>query len=106
MIAFLDRKARMRRQIDELFRCTVLRQIIGRRAQYPMIRRKPLRDQMRRDVVADADIEVEAFTAYVNKPVEQVAEAVGYRDSTALRRLMKRVSGANPGRYRPAVAAP
>ncbi|MFL9870211.1 GlxA family transcriptional regulator [Paraburkholderia megapolitana] len=38
--------------------------------------------------------------------VEQVAEAVGYRDSTALRRLMKRVSGANPGRYRPAVAAP
>jgi transcriptional regulator GlxA family with amidase domain len=36
--------------------------------------------------------------------VEQVAEAVGYRDSTALRRLMKKRSGANPSRYRPAVA--
>ncbi len=37
--------------------------------------------------------------------VEQVAEAVGYQDSTALRRLMKKVAGANPSRYRPAVAA-
>ena len=36
--------------------------------------------------------------------VEQVAEAVGYQDSTALRRLMKKVAGANPSRYRPAVA--
>lgn len=33
--------------------------------------------------------------------VEQVAEAVGYQDSTALRRMMKRVAGANPSRYRP-----
>ncbi|WP_454056755.1 GlxA family transcriptional regulator [Cupriavidus sp. Marseille-Q8015] len=37
--------------------------------------------------------------------VEQVAEAVGYQDSTALRRMMKRVAGANPSRYRPAIAA-
>lgn len=37
--------------------------------------------------------------------VEQVAEAVGYQDSTALRRLMKKVAGANPSRYRSAVAA-
>lgn len=37
--------------------------------------------------------------------VEQVAEAVGYQDSTALRRLMKKVAGVNPSRYRPAVAA-
>lgn len=36
--------------------------------------------------------------------VEQVAEAVGYQDATALRRLMKKVSGANPSRYRPATA--
>ena len=35
--------------------------------------------------------------------VEQVAEAVGYQDATALRRMMKRVAGANPSRYRPAV---
>jgi transcriptional regulator GlxA family with amidase domain len=35
--------------------------------------------------------------------VDQVAEAVGYRDSTALRRLMKKVAGANPSRYRPAL---
>ncbi|WP_255371537.1 helix-turn-helix domain-containing protein [Cupriavidus sp. YR651] len=35
--------------------------------------------------------------------VEQVAEAVGYQDSTALRRMMKRVAGANPSRYRPAI---
>ena len=33
--------------------------------------------------------------------VDQVAEAVGYQDSTALRRLMKKVIGANPGRCRP-----
>ncbi|MDF3835807.1 helix-turn-helix domain-containing protein [Cupriavidus basilensis] len=37
--------------------------------------------------------------------VAQVAEAVGYQDSTALRRLMRRVAGANPGQYRTAVAA-
>lgn len=37
--------------------------------------------------------------------VEQVAEAVGYQDATALRRLMKRVAGANPSQYRPAVSA-
>ena len=35
--------------------------------------------------------------------VERVAEAVGYQDSTALRRMMKRVAGANPSRYRPSV---
>jgi len=35
--------------------------------------------------------------------VEQVAEAVGYQDATALRRLMKRVVGATPRQYRPAV---
>lgn len=34
--------------------------------------------------------------------VDQVAEAVGYQDATALRRLMKKVAGANPSRYRPA----
>ena len=37
--------------------------------------------------------------------VEQVAEAVGYGDATALRRLMKKTTGANPSRYRPAVVA-
>jgi transcriptional regulator GlxA family with amidase domain len=36
--------------------------------------------------------------------IDQIAEAVGYRDSTALRRLMKKISGTNPSRYRPAVA--
>ena len=36
--------------------------------------------------------------------VDQVAEAVGYQDATALRRLMKKTAGANPSRYRPAVA--
>lgn len=38
--------------------------------------------------------------------VEQVAAAVGYQDPTALRRLMKKVAGANPSRYRPANAGP
>lgn len=38
--------------------------------------------------------------------VEHVAAAVGYSDSTALRRLMKRVTGSNPGRYRGARAGP
>jgi len=32
--------------------------------------------------------------------VEQVAGAVGYQDATALRRLMKKMAGANPSRYR------
>lgn len=36
--------------------------------------------------------------------VEQVAEAVGYQDATALRRLMKKVGGANPSRFRPSIA--
>jgi transcriptional regulator GlxA family with amidase domain len=35
--------------------------------------------------------------------VEQVAAAVGYQDATALRRLMRRVAGANPSRFRPAL---
>ncbi|HSI59231.1 MAG TPA: helix-turn-helix domain-containing protein [Ideonella sp.] len=34
--------------------------------------------------------------------VEQVAAAVGYQDATALRRLMRRVAGASPSRFRPA----
>lgn len=34
--------------------------------------------------------------------VEQVAAAVGYQDATALRRLMRKVAGANPSRYREA----
>ncbi|MFP8780166.1 GlxA family transcriptional regulator [Hydrogenophaga sp. RWCD_12] len=33
--------------------------------------------------------------------VEQVASAVGYQDATALRRLMVRVAGASPSRFRP-----
>lgn len=36
--------------------------------------------------------------------VGQVAEAVGYQDATALRRLMKKIAGANPSRYRSGVA--
>lgn len=32
--------------------------------------------------------------------VEQVAGAVGYQDATALRRMMKKLAGANPSRYR------
>jgi transcriptional regulator GlxA family with amidase domain len=35
--------------------------------------------------------------------VEQVAAAVGYQDATALRRLMQRIAGANPSRFRPAL---
>ncbi|NWA25577.1 helix-turn-helix domain-containing protein [Pseudomonas gingeri] len=37
--------------------------------------------------------------------VEQIAAAVGYQDATALRRMMKRVAGANPSRFRPTIAA-
>jgi transcriptional regulator GlxA family with amidase domain len=33
--------------------------------------------------------------------VEQIAAAVGYSDSTALRRLMKKVTGSSPSSYRP-----
>lgn len=38
--------------------------------------------------------------------VEQVAAAVGYRDPTALRRMMKKMSGASPSHYRPAIGSP
>lgn len=38
--------------------------------------------------------------------VEQVAEAVGYQDATTLRRLIKKVTGSNPGQYRPATSTP
>jgi transcriptional regulator GlxA family with amidase domain len=34
--------------------------------------------------------------------IEQVAAKVGYEDPTALRRLMRKMAGANPSRYRPA----
>lgn len=37
--------------------------------------------------------------------VEQVAEAVGYRDATALRRLMRKMAGIAPSRYRPVAVA-
>ena len=32
--------------------------------------------------------------------IESVAEQVGYADATALRRLMRKVAGSNPSRYR------
>lgn len=38
--------------------------------------------------------------------VEQVAERVGYVDTTALRRLMRKVMGATPRQFRPAVSSP
>jgi transcriptional regulator GlxA family with amidase domain len=37
--------------------------------------------------------------------IEQVAAAVGYDDATALRRLMRKLAGANPSRFRAQVAA-
>ena len=38
--------------------------------------------------------------------VEQVAERVGYVDTTALRRLMRKVLGATPRQFRPALSRP
>jgi transcriptional regulator GlxA family with amidase domain len=38
--------------------------------------------------------------------VEQVAERVGYGDTTALRRLMRKVMGATPRQFRPALSDP
>ncbi|MDM0090841.1 MULTISPECIES: helix-turn-helix domain-containing protein [unclassified Variovorax] len=38
--------------------------------------------------------------------LEQVAAQVGYEDATALRRLMRKVAGGNPSRYRPAGGPP
>lgn len=38
--------------------------------------------------------------------IESVAEQVGYADSTALRRLMRKVAGSNPSRYRTAGLTP
>ncbi len=37
--------------------------------------------------------------------IESVAHAVGFQDATALRRLMRKATGANPSRYRAAVGA-
>jgi transcriptional regulator GlxA family with amidase domain len=39
-------------------------------------------------------------------PVEQVAQRVGYVDTTALRRLMRKVMGATPRQFRPALSDP
>jgi len=41
-----------------------------------------------------------------NLTVEQVAERVGYVDTTALRRLMRKVMGATPRQFRPTVSNP
>ena len=38
--------------------------------------------------------------------IEGVAEQVGYKDATALRRLMHKSAGANPSRFRPSVLGP
>jgi transcriptional regulator GlxA family with amidase domain len=38
--------------------------------------------------------------------IDRVAEQVGYEDATALRRLMRKVSGAPPSRYRTATGGP
>lgn len=38
--------------------------------------------------------------------VEQIAEKVGYVDTTALRRLMRKMMGATPRQFRPAVSGP
>ncbi len=38
--------------------------------------------------------------------VEYIATAVGYSDATALRRLMKKVTGSNPSGYRPRTGSP
>jgi len=47
-----------------------------------------------------------ALLASSRMTVEQIAAAVGYQDATALRRLMRKVAGANPSRFRnPEVAA-
>lgn len=45
-----------------------------------------------------------ALLASSRMTVEQVAVAVGYQDATALRRLMRKVAGANPSRFRPALS--
>ena len=38
--------------------------------------------------------------------IEQVAAEVGYQDATALRRLTRKLAGANPSRFRAQVAQP
>jgi transcriptional regulator GlxA family with amidase domain len=38
--------------------------------------------------------------------IDRVAEQVGYEDATALRRLMRKVAGVNPSRYRKAGSRP
>jgi transcriptional regulator GlxA family with amidase domain len=42
----------------------------------------------------------QALLASSRMTVEQVAAAVGYRDATALRRMMRKVAGANPSQFR------
>ena len=45
-----------------------------------------------------------ALLASSRLSVEQVAAAVGYQDATALRRLLRKVAGANPSQFRTAGA--
>ena len=62
----------MRCKLCELAWRAMPRNVVRRRTQHAMIRREPPRDQMRRDLVADTDIEVEAFAAHVDETVEQI----------------------------------
>src|SRR5579863_2316990 len=47
-------------------------QVGRRRAQHAMIRRKMFGDQMRGDLVADANVEIEAFAGNVDETIEQI----------------------------------
>src|SRR5471032_1000514 len=72
MIALLDREARMACKIGQLLGRAMTFHILRRSAQHPMIRRQPLRNQMRRDLVANPDIQIETFPRHIDQPVEQV----------------------------------
>src|ERR1700738_1416483 len=72
MIALLDRKTRVAREIGELLWRAVAFDIVWRSAQHAMIRRQALGNQMRRDLIANTNIQVEPFPRHVDQTVEQI----------------------------------
>jgi len=72
VVALLDRQALVAAQVLQALRRAVPGEIGGRRAQDAAVVHQPARDQVRRDLVAHAHVEVEAFGDRIDQPVEHL----------------------------------
>ena len=70
VIALLDHGASAARQLRHAFRHAVALQIRRRSAQDALVVRQLARDQIRGDIVADADIQIEPFADQIHQPTD------------------------------------